>query len=507
MSFIKHPVNTIREHLTQYQMFRRGVMPPNERFNNHFTREIGKIMERYYPAAELGPHRDDWNPTVLVDQNIYRLEYRRIFSRAKRAYDTDPYARSCVRVLQSQIVGRGISPRAKPVDKDGNPLPDIGKLLDRYFERFADECFRPNRDSFYDVQSKYIANCCISGGLFLNFVPAKKDSLLPFALQQIDQSYIEFSHDNFAIPNSPMIYNGVKINDFGDPIQYFFQDLLTWVFFDMPADNMIHCYEKWHVNQWIGIPWLAPVLTTLWDLSQLQEDKLIASRIQAAIALWVKDTSSFINPKQKNTDGNINWSPGKIVKTDTKPEIIQANDNIRDSFAALIELYLRQISSGMGVSYQEMTSDLAGANFASSRTVVMDRRRYYQKKQEFVIRSFCQPIYNKFVQWCFLTGLISGKNILDFKANKWGYCRAQWTPDRWQWVDPLKDIQALVAEADRGWLSDKDYCELTGKNIDSLYQELSDEKGTKKKLGIESPLVTPVKPQSLTSELDNANEK
>lgn len=497
----------LRNHLTNYQLFRRGIMPPDPRFEAHFSREIARLQERYYPAAELGPHRDDWNPAVLVDQNVYRLEYRRLFARAKRAYDTDPYARSCVRVLQSQIVGRGISPRAKPLDQEGNPLPDIAQVLDKAWERFTDECFRPSRDSFYDIQSKYIANCCISGGLFLNMVPAAKGSLLPFAFQTIDQSYIEFSHDNFAMPTADMIYNGVKINNFGEPIWYYFQDLLTWMFFDMPANNMIHCFEKWHCNQFIGIPWLAPVLTTLWDLAQLQEDKLIASRIQAAIALWVKETSKFPNSAQKNSDGNIPWGPGKILKSPDKPEVIQASDNIKETLAALIELYLRQISSGMGVSYQEMTSDLAGANFASSRTVVMDRRRYYQKKQQFVERSYCHPIWSKFVQWSFLSGLIPGKSIVDFNKNRWGLCHATWTPDRWQWVDPLKDINALIAQKDAGWLSDEDFCEQTGLNRDQLYALLKEEREKRKEMGIEQTPAAPVKTPTLTQDINKLDEE
>lgn len=472
MSFL----GNIRREWSGFRSYMRGELPANSRFNDHFVREIGKLAQRYYPAADLSAQRQDWNPSVLMDQNIYRLEYRRLFARAKRAYDTDPYARSCVRVLQSQIVGNGISPKAKPVDKNGETINALGKQLDKLWEPFADQCFRPDRDGFYEVQSKYIGNCCISGGLFLNYVPASRGSLLPFAFQQIDQSYIEFSHDNFAMPTRPMIYNGVEITPFGEPLNYYFQDLVTWMFFDLPADNMIHCYEKWHTNQFIGIPWLAPVLTTLWDLAQLQEDKLIASRIQAAIALWIKETSRTPGKKDRNTDGNFSLAPGAILKSLDKPEIIQATDNLRDGLAVLFELYLRQISSGMGVSYQEMTSDLAGANFASSRTVVMDRRRYYRKKQMFVERSYCQPIYNKFVQWAFLAGLIPGKSIVDYKENKWGFTRARWTPDRWDWVDPLKDINALIAERDAGWVSDEDVCEQVGKNRDDLYETLAEEK-------------------------------
>ena len=364
----------IKQELSNYGLFRRGIMPPSARFGPAYASEIDHIMKRYFPAADLSDRRADWNPSVINDSSVFRLEYRRIYARAKRAYDTDPYARSAVRVLQSQIIGRGISPKARPVDPQGNDIPELARILDAGFERFADECFRPNNDSFYDVQSKYITNCSYSGGLFLNVVPAPKTNFLPFAFQLIDQSNIDFSRDNFLLPQSDgQVYNGVKINSYGEPLEYFFQDLVTWKFFQLPASNVIHCYEKTHVNQWIGIPWLAPVLTTLWDLAQLQEDKLIASRIQAAIALWVNEKGNkFPNAALKNTSGNISWIPGAIWKSSDKPEIIQASDSIRETFGALIELYLRQIASGMGVSYQEMTCDLAGANFSSARTVVIE---------------------------------------------------------------------------------------------------------------------------------------
>ena len=447
----KNPIASIREHVSNYSMFRKGIMPPDPRFDAHFSREIGRIAERYYPAADVSVSRQDWNPSVLVDQNVLRLEYRRIYARAKKAYDTDPYARNAVRALQSQIVGRGISPRARPLNKDGvedEGTKALGKELDSLWQIFNDQCFRPDHDSFYDVQYKYVGNCCISGGLFLNYVPSQKGNKFPFAFQQIDQSYIEFSHDNFAMPVMPMIFNGVQVNEFGEAQHYYFQDLLTWMFFDMPANNMIHGYEKWHFNQFIGIPWLAPVLTTLWDLSQLQEDRIIASRIQAAIALWVSEDSKAFNPSQKNNDGNISLSPGKVFKSKVKPEIIQASDSIKDTYGAMLDLYLQQVAVGMGISFQELTTDTRGATFSSSRTTVQDRRRYYQKKQEFVKRTFCQPVYDKFVQWAFLSGFISGKTISDFRQNKWGFCRAVWTPDRWAWVDPLKDMQALIAETE-----------------------------------------------------------
>ena len=162
----------------------------------------------------------------------------------------------------------------------------------------------------------------------------------------------------------------------------------------------------------------------------------------------------------------------------------------------------------MGISYTELTSDVAGATFSSSRTVVQNFRRDYKKKQEFVTRTMGQPIYNKFVQWAFLCGLIPGKTITDFRNNRWGYCRALWTPDRWDWVDPLKDMQALIAEKDAGWISDEDVCEQTGKNRDILYAELAEEKKLRKELDISTaPVISTKAPTLQQEDTDAAEEK
>jgi len=488
----------IKQEVTNFQLFRRGIMPPSERFSSSFASEIDFIMKRYFPAAEVGDRRADWNSAIFTSDSIYRLEYKRIYARAKRAYDCDPYARSAVRVQQSQVIGRGISPKAKPVDSDGNPIPELAKILDSHFERFADECFRPANDSFYDAQSRYLGNCAYSGGLFLNTVPAAKSSLIPFAFQQIDQGNIDFSHDTYSLPGiTADVINGVGVNKYGEPTEYYFQDLVTSEYYRLSAANAIHCYERVHDNQYIGIPTLNTVLPTIWDLSQLLEDKLIASRIQAAIALWVGETNRFPKASDRNANGNVSWAPGSILRGKDKPEIIQASDSVRETFGALCELYLRQIAAGMWISYQEMTCDLAGANFSSARTVVMDRRRYYRKKQQAICRQFCNPIYNKFIMWDFLVGNIAGKSITDFNENRWGFCRTKWTPDKWEWVDPLKDIEALRAEQEAGWLPDEDYCEQVGKSREDLYKTLQEEKELRKTMGIEvAPRQLNMKPVS-----------
>jgi capsid protein len=162
----------------------------------------------------------------------------------------------------------------------------------------------------------------------------------------------------------------------------------------------------------------------------------------------------------------------------------------------------------MGISYQEMCADTQGSSFSASRTVTTDRRRHYKTKQQFCVRTLCQPANKKFIQWAFLCGLIPGKSIVDFKANPWGYCHTKWTPDKWDFVDPLKDINAMIAERDAGWLTDEKQCELIGDDRDERYATLAEEKKLKTSLDIMPPeIVKEASASKFPQEDNNANEK
>ena len=47
----------------------------------------------------------------------------------------------------------------------------------------------------------------------------------------------------------------------------------------------------------------------------------------------------------------------------------------------------------------------------------------------------------------------------------------QWIPPRWDWVDPLKDIQAQVLAIDAGLLSRRKAVEATGYDIEEIDRE------------------------------------
>ena len=80
----------------------------------------------------------------------------------------------------------------------------------------------------------------------------------------------------------------------------------------------------------------------------------------------------------------------------------------------------------------------------------------------------CRPVWARWMDAAVLSGAIELP----------GYARAparhrtvQWIPPRWDWVDPLKDIQAQVLAIDAGLLSRRKAVEATGYDIEEIDRE------------------------------------
>jgi capsid protein len=67
--------------------------------------------------------------------------------------------------------------------------------------------------------------------------------------------------------------------------------------------------------------------------------------------------------------------------------------------------------------------------------------------------------------------LAGGLDLPGFAAAPARWRAVQWIPPRWDWVDPLKDIQAQVLAIDAGLLSRRKAVEATGYDIEEIDRE------------------------------------
>lgn len=110
---------------------------------------------------------------------------------------------------------------------------------------------------------------------------------------------------------------------------------------------------------------------------------------------------------------------------------------------------LRAIATGYGVPYELMTGDLSQVNYSSYRAgLIRFRRRLEQDQRRLYVPRLCNPVMARFRA---IASLLAGKPELGARA------KVEWTPPRFELVDPLKETQAEIQAVQAGF---EDYGEV-----------------------------------------------
>jgi lambda family phage portal protein len=125
---------------------------------------------------------------------------------------------------------------------------------------------------------------------------------------------------------------------------------------------------------------------------------------------------------------------------------------------------LLAVSASLGLPYHLVTGDVRQANYSSLRAELVEfRRRIGQLQHGVVAHQLCRPVWMRWLETAALSGALEAAPSLARPV--------QWIPPRWDWVDPLKDIQAQVLAMEAGITSRRKVVEATGYDVEEVDQE------------------------------------
>jgi capsid protein len=85
-----------------------------------------------------------------------------------------------------------------------------------------------------------------------------------------------------------------------------------------------------------------------------------------------------------------------------------------------------------------------------------------------IAHQLCRPIWARWMETAVLAGAL---DLPGYAAAPGAYRAVQWIPPRWDWVDPLKDIQAQVLAMEAGITSRRKVVEATGYDVEEVDRE------------------------------------
>jgi lambda family phage portal protein len=175
-------------------------------------------------------------------------------------------------------------------------------------------------------------------------------------------------------------------------------------------------------------------------------------------------------------------------------------------FGAFKKEILKDASSGLDVSYASLASDGEGVNFSTLRHFTLDERDEYTLGQQTIIDDLCVPIYERWLEFALLKGLIKLNGIPVKVSAMEDLLNHEWQGRRWSWVDPLKDSSATMNNLRSLTKSFGQTIREQGRDPQDVYAEISKDLQDMAQAGIPQPAIDQFFGTALTVNIQEGNQ-
>ena len=319
----------------------------------------------------------------------------------------------------------------------------------------------------------------------------------------------------YGSPNSATYRDGVELNSSGAAVAYHFRVGHPADPYAAPGDHevkrlerelkfgrpkVLHFFDVRRPGQTRGISRLAPIIETLKMENHYRRVELQAAVINAVLAAFIKSPMGPDAIEEMFGDGDAGTAveyqahrssyysdTNELSLGGAKIATLFPNDEIgvvntarpASQFADFETAVLRQIASGLNISYEQLASDWSKTDYSSARAAMLEIWRSWIARRTSFAQGFSQ-LY--LMAW--LEERVDRKIIRlpsqapDFHAHWVAYARSKWIGSGRGFVDPVKEVQAAAMKVALGLSTLEDEAaELTGSdffdNMDQIKREIS----------------------------------
>jgi len=457
-----------------------GWVNPHAGIARHLAR---RQLERAYEAASP---RDTWRPrrAGASANTDHRADARTLRSKARALVQNVPYIWAGLDGLAVATVGAGIIPRATGREKD-----KINALLSDWWK----VCDADGRFDFFGlVKAAYFAMEQDGEVLVRLRTRRATDGLpVPLQLQLLEIDWIDDARTGTF--NGNQIVNGIEYDMLGAVAAYYLWDQHPGEIAvgrgraqsrRVPAKDIIHLFNPGRPGQGRGFTRLAPVIARTRDLQLYEDAELARKNLESRLSVLASgDLTQMENPAGMGEaagahgsgardmgelgGGNIFGMPAGMNFTVVEPKGMPG-------YVDYLKFNLHLIAAGMGVPYHLLTGDMNEVNFSSARVRLLDFRRAVTQMQWLtLIPKLLVPIHDAFIDHAWLAGLIK---VLD-KA-------VDFSPPKWDYVNPEQDVKADLAEISGGLASISEKLRQRGYDPDVVFEELKNDIEKLREMGI-----------------------
>lgn len=417
-------------------------------------------------------------------------EYRQLFaspnstiranlSKAREASRTlaekDGYMRKYLDMLSVYVIGdNGMQFLPQVVDNNGVLDTDANDILKKAWKEWCETASYDGQSTFTDLQDMAVKGLGRDGEMFFRLVRGPKvGNRFGFALHPVDPSLV---HDGYNGPigQTNSVVMGIEFANVR-PVAYHiwtqFVDMTsnsgnrTRELERVPANEIIHVFEKEYGSEVRGLPWIVPAIPTLYDLYDFTAAHLQASKLAASIPLVLEYTDA--RTVATGFDSNGAKAAINAATSQDEPQPIQSLDityqqivevpygqklgalNLafpQQSYQETVAAYVAQIAAGLGMSYATFSGDNGNDTSATIRHGSQTERDYWKKIQTSVAEKFHKKVYRAWLEASIIAGALPFK-VGDIDR----LSKCEFRPRGFRSIDPTKDLKGFAIAIDYGF--------------------------------------------------------
>lgn len=387
--------------------------------------------------------------------------------RARALAANNPFIAQGVANWVGALIGPGIVPAG---DADAVAL----------FSRWSDNADADNRTNFSGLQEAMARALIVDGEAFMQVIATDAGvrlRLLP--AEQVDESR------SMELADGGHVVGGIEFDATGERVAYHVLPARPTDLFAtyaapvrVPADAILHVFKPLGIGQARGISWLAPIVIPAFELDAIVDALAVGVKVAALHAGFLIDANGAGGPFDGDTDlANVSLEPGTIRRLPAGFDIKFNSPEHAKETAAFLRFNLQMLAAGLGLPEHLLSGDLSQASYSSLRAGLLPfRARVEATQYNALVPQLLAPVWRRVIGDAVLRGEIDA------------IPRVDWLPPRPGQVDPLKDVEATIAEIEAGLTSRAKAVAERGWSIDDLDAEIARDRARETALGLSFPV-------------------
>ena len=407
-------------------------------------------------------------------------------ARARWLVRNNGYAANAIESWAANTVGDGISPNSSIAQASRKDA------VQRLWLAWTDDADAEGLTDFYGLQRRAAREMFITGEVFLRFRPRRPEDglVVPLQVQMLPSEMLPLNH-NAVDSNGNVIRQGIEFDRVGRRVAFHLlrrhpgdstDPGLSGETVRVPDSEVLHVIDPVEAGQLRGVSRFAPAIVKLFLLDQYDDAELDRKKVAAMYAMFV--TSPAPDNPLAPPDEEYEVAPGQVVRLDPGEDVtVSAPADSGSTYEPFQYRTLLQISAALGIPYGYLSNDGAKGNFSNSRLSLIEfRRRVSAWQHSVMVFQMCRPVWARFMDTAVLAGAL---RLPGYDRRRAEYLVCNWLPTKWDWVDPLKDANAEIAQIEAGLKSRTQAIAERGYDAEQVDAEIARERDREHRLGLD----------------------